>query len=134
MPRQGHLKGYRRLPGSARAYLTPSGRKISRYEYDSRRARAAGFANRGEVERARARSGWSAWRFKIRAEDPSAQPGFTSPEFRAAVDLSDMRDAGEPESAVNDPNGPLAALLVATGRRDPDWTWAVGDTPKGAKA
>lgn len=32
-----------------------------------------------------------------------------------------------------DPNGPLADLLVAMGRRDIADRWAVGDTPKGIK-
>lgn len=33
------LKGYKRLPGSAHRYLTPSGREISEYRYRSIRAR-----------------------------------------------------------------------------------------------
>lgn len=72
------LKGYKRLPGSARRYLTPSGKEISEYEYRSRQARrikgADGkplYRNYSQQRRFRSSQEFLSFRFKLRSIDPS---------------------------------------------------------------
>lgn len=161
------LKGYSRVPGSARRYLTPSGVEISRREYDNRvlareaRAGRSPFKTRAEKERAaintqgfrstyqaqqfRKSQDWKVWQGRI-AEKTGKRLTARSPEFAAAHQVADAR-AGLPDhkrpdgstytldhddDRLVDSDGPLADLLVALGYRDPDWEWAVGDTPAGA--
>jgi hypothetical protein len=71
------LKGYKRLPGSAHHYLTPSGVEITEYQYRSRKARrykgADGksvFKNYSAQRRFREKQDFLALRFKIRTMDP----------------------------------------------------------------
>lgn len=146
MARPPRLTDYQRIPGPARRYRTPSGQTISRYEYDSRRLRAAGWKNRGELERARTSQSWEGvkkWHDRISGgkELPSAFALAQDPTMHAAWEVEQRRRALQPDVLGNvadsdDPalvaaDGPLAALLVAMGKRDIDDRWAVGDTPKG---
>lgn len=125
------LRGYRRLPGSARRYLTPSGREISHYEYRSRQARQQGFRNYGEIRKYRQTKTGRALSFKIR-----------SAGGRVADHDSDIRefqqaggwDAVHAGTADTSKGGIVDRLLTAIGARDPDWDWAVGETPKGVTA
>lgn len=140
------LRGYKRVPGSARRYLTPAGKEISRYEYDSRVLRASGspFKNRAQAEKFRQSQDWKIWRGRI-LEGTGKKLTYRSPEFTAAAQLTAARkdlpihtrrdgttytnDHDDAELTAAD--GPLAQLLVALGYREEDWDWAVGDTPKG---
>lgn len=133
------LRGYTRLPGTARQYRTPSGRVISRYQYDSIRARAAGWRNRAEVERFRQSPEGSAWHFRL--TEAGADATYSGRGMRSARDLERERATGTyggGEDATGrqiredrSPTGPLAGLLVELGRRDPTWQFDVGDTPAG---
>lgn len=133
MPR----KGYTSIPGSSRRYLTPEGREISRYEYDSIRAREAGFANRGELERFRSGEG-AAWEFRLLSKGNRGD----WEALGAAREVNDLRsqlpererdgfpyrdDSDDPRLVA--PDGPLAQLLIALGYRDEQDTWNVGETP-----
>jgi hypothetical protein len=133
------LRGYTRVPGSARQYRTPSGAIISRYEYDNRRLRAAGspFKNRYEAEKFRASKDWRTWSYKVRASGKRASI-FDADLAGAVKRVGEVRAGmpqGEPDpDELTAPDGPLAILLVAIGARDPDWNWPVGETPKGMSA
>lgn len=131
------LKGYKRVTGSARRYLTPSGKEISRYEYDSIRAREAGFKNRGELERFRTGKG-AAWEFRLlgagKRGDWTALGNASQVEKRrarlpkhATPDGMTYRDDSDDPDLVS-ADGPLADLLVALGYRDAEDYWNVGET------
>jgi hypothetical protein len=130
------LRGYQRLPGSARRYRTPSGDVISRRQYDNLRAQQAGWKNQAEMRRFRQSTDWHAWRFKIRANDKTQDTGYSGDLMINAYRVQQMRDAGYDDTSpeLSDPDGPLAAILVAVGYRDENWDWAVGDTPSGVRA
>lgn len=121
------LRGYTPLGGTSRKYRTPSGKVISRRNYDNRRARAAGFKNRYELEKYResiARSRWSTWQYDVRqhtgrqptwdmyadVREVRARRARLPPELRGSE-----RDRLDPELVA--PNGPLARILDASGRR-----------------
>jgi len=84
------------------------------------------------------------WRARIRKANPDADTGPYTQLRRDIVEVARRRDrlpsdvlgntddSKDPELVA--PDGPLAHLLIAMGFRDPDWTWAVGDTPTGATA
>lgn len=145
MPRHG-LPGYTPLRNSARQYSDPSGRTISRYEYDSKRLQAAGWRNRGELERARRSQAWEGvkkWEDRLPGGNP-AQSAFAialQPHAHDAYEVEVRRRDLTPNVLGNiDDNddlrlvaadGPLARLLVAMGIRDASWKWAVGETPTG---
>lgn len=126
------LRGYKLLPGSARRYQTPSGKTISRREYDNRRARKAGFANRYQVEKFRREMAGSRWFGDI------YQHTGRSPTWDTYADWREVRqrrariaarraarglppgthsetDSDDPELVA--PEGPLARLLDAAGKR-----------------
>lgn len=72
------LKGYTRLPGRPRRYLTPSGVEITEYQYRSRKARrqkgSGGkpvFRNYSQQRRFRESQDFLRLRFNIRSIDPS---------------------------------------------------------------
>lgn len=130
------LRGYRRLPGSARRYRTPSGEIISRHEYDKRRAQEAGWKSTSEMRRFRQSNDWHAWRFKMRAHDRQQDTGYSGDLMISAYRVQQLRAQGLDDTApeLSDPDGPLAAILVGMGHRDESWDWAVGDTPSGMRA
>lgn len=149
-PNAGRLEGYEPIPGSARKYRTPTGEIISRYEYDSRRLRQAGWRNRGELERARTSGDWQkALKLLRKTEGDEAVAGSAfavavGSSARDAYDVERRRralgkdvlgnripDSADPE--LVSPDGPLARILARMGRRDLDDRWPVGDTPAGIK-
>jgi len=79
---------------------------------------------------------WAGWRFKLRSHDRSQPTDFTSDLMHAAFEVEQLRAGGarEHDPELADPDGPLSRLLVGIGRRDPEWDWAVGDTPTGVHA
>lgn len=144
----GRLDGYQPLPGTARRYRTPSGEIISRYEYDSRRLRTAGWKNRGQFERARRSQTWQKAMKLARqatgsvernamaqAMDPYMRDAYEVERRRALLgyDILGNRVPDRTDPWLVDPDGPLAGLLVAMGRRDIGDRWAVGDSPKGIR-
>src|SRR5512146_1119391 len=89
------LKGYKRLPGSAHRYLTPSGVEISEYEYRSRKARrkkgADGkplFANYSQQRRFRESQEFMRVRFNVQSIDPSVLVDAGSDLEAAMVEVS----------------------------------------------
>lgn len=122
------LRGYTPLKGdSARRYRTPAGRIISRREYDNRRARAAGFRNRYQLEKFRESMAGSNWLGDIYAHTGRG------PTWDNYADLREVKqrraalratygkgthselDRHDPELVAAD--GPLARLLDAAGKR-----------------
>lgn len=120
------LKGYKRLPGSAHRYLTPSGREISEYEYRSRKARrvkgADGkqlFRNYSQQRRFRESQEFQRLRFNIRSIDPSQLVGYGSDLEAAAYELTTDPNFGRSGMFPGGPEGRFADLLAAQGA--PDW-------------
>lgn len=125
------LRGYKPLGNSARQYRTPSGKIISRREYDNRRAKAAGFRNRYELEQFRtqtiAKSRWSNWVYDVK------QKTGRLPTFEMYGDVKEVRerrarlkrryprlsgqDLDSKDAALVNASGPLARILDASGRR-----------------
>lgn len=131
------LRGYRRVPGASLRYITPSGREISRREYDNRRLRALGFRNRYELEQLRTSRAGRKWGMDL------IEAG-NRPTFRDWADIKQIRDRRaalkrrHPEldrqaldsrdSGLTAADGPLARILDRTGRR-PLSGYAVGSSP-----
>jgi len=120
------LRGYTPLGGSSRQYRTPSGGVISRRQYDNRRARAAGFRNRYELERFRQSRFGRKWGMDIIEQG-------NRPTFRDWGDIKQIRDRrralkdeypnltrrqrDQRDRELIAPKGPLARILDRTGRR-----------------
>lgn len=137
------IREFVRLPGTARNYRTPDGNVISRYERDSIIARRAGWKNAGEVARARRTTSWEHAKAMTRKMVSNRQnypqalhDAFEVDRRRRQLpqDILGHREvpAGDPILAA--PDGPLARLLIAQGRRDASWRWEVGSTPTGVRA
>lgn len=117
------LKGYKRLPGRPRRYLTPNGVEITEYEYRSRKARrvkdAEGnplFRNYSQQRRFRESQEFLRLRFNIRSMDPQALVDAGS-DLEAAI-AETQRHPQFGRSGVfpgNEPTGRLADLLDAMG-------------------
>jgi hypothetical protein len=125
------VRGYKALGGSARKYRTPSGKIISRREYDNKRAKKAGFKNRYELEKFRtqvvAKGRWADWQYDVK------QHTGHMPTMEMYADVREIRqrraklrrryphlvghdlDAKDSELVASD--GPLARVLAASGRR-----------------
>lgn len=138
------LKGYTALGGSSRKYRTPTGKIISRREYDNRRLKKEGWKNRSEAERFRTGRLYTEKRDKLEraGRKPRELDIFSDwAAFVRDVDWEKVdeiwdtvqaeRESGEPRI---DPDGPLAEVLTLEGMRFPEWEWAVGDTPSGKRA
>lgn len=139
------LKGYTPLGGSSRKYrYDRTGKIISRREYDNKRLRKQGWKNRYEAEQFRTSRSYSQKRDKLErnGRKPSELDIFSDfASFVRDIDWEAVKTLWteiEAERAMGeqnlDPNGPLAEVLVLEGARLPDWDWAVGDTPSGARA
>lgn len=96
------LKGYRRLPGSAHRYLTPSGKEISEYQYRSRKARrqkdAAGrslFKNYSQQRRYRESQEFQRIRFNVMRLDSSILVDAGSELEAATLELTRDPDFGK---------------------------------------
>jgi hypothetical protein len=121
------------------AYLTPRGNRISRREYDDRRLRRGGqFQSRRELEQFRLQVSGSDWLVDIRqhtgrAPTPQMYADWREVRRRRAVlakrypRLSrGRRDAMDRKLVA--PDGPLARILDATGRRQMIPGVAVGES------
>jgi hypothetical protein len=127
------LRGWKPITGdSARRYQnTRTGEIISRRTYDDKRAQAAGWRNRYEVEKFRtnviARTRWGDWQYDVKQHTgrlPSWELYHDVQEVRERrriladkyphLDSGD-RDKHDPELVAA--NGPLARVLDAAGRR-----------------
>lgn len=125
------LRGYRALGGSSRRYLTPSGKEISRREYDDKRAQAAGFRNRYELEQFRTKtiggSRWSSWQYDVRQRTGQLPTWDLYADVREVRERRQALRARYPELSGKEldskdrklvaPDGPLARILDASGRR-----------------
>ena len=147
MPKVARLRGYKPLGNSKREYRTPSGKVISRYEYDTRRLRKAGWKNRYQFEQARKSQAWEGvkkWQDRLSGGEPtpSAFQMALDPIYADAYAVERRRRqlprdefghviVPELDYELTDPDGPMAHLLVALGQRDIADRWNVGDTPKG---
>ena len=133
------LRGYTPLGGSARNYRAPGGKIISRREYDNRRAKAAGFRNRYDLEQFRANlGGWADWQRDVK------QNTGRLPSWELYADVREVRqrrarlrkryphlegqDLDNKDPRLVAGNGPLARILDASGRRPLDGR-DVGDSP-----
>lgn len=123
------LKGYKRLKGSPRRYLTPSGQEITEYEYRSRKARRVKgndgkslFKNYSQQRRFRQTQKFQRLRFQIRSIDPDILVDAGSDLEAAIVELTHHPDFGKsgvfgPEGEA-EPIGRFADLLNAIGAPD----------------
>lgn len=131
------LPGYKPLGGKSRRYQGPGGRTISRRQYDNKRARQAGFSSiralRDFVDTLQ-RGRWGDWIYDVKQHTgrvPSADL-YHDVEMvrrrRARLRYlygDQARDDMDPELVA--PDGPLARILDASGRR-PFNGRAVGDS------
>lgn len=122
------LRGYKRLPGSAHRYLTPSGEEISEYRYRSIKARKqkdkAGkplFANYSQQRRFRESQEFMRLRFNVLSIDDRALIDAGSDLEGAAYELTLDPDFGKPGNFAYDAkaNSRFGALVAAQGA--PDW-------------
>lgn len=125
------LRGYTPVGGSSRRYRTPSGETISRREYDNRRAQAAGFRNRYDLEQFRtnviSRSRWGSWQYDVK-QHTGRQPTWEMygdvrevrerrAKLRERYPTLDGRELDAKDRQLVAPDGPLARILDASGRR-----------------
>lgn len=124
------LRGYKPLGGSSRRYRTPGDKIISRREYDNKRAQAAGFSNRYELEKFRSdlqRGRWADWIYDVK-QHTGRMPTFQNyadvrevRQRRAELDRKypDLKGSArdKKDRALVAPDGPLANILDASGRR-----------------
>lgn len=135
------LRGYKPLGGTSRKYRTPGGKIISRREYDNRRLKKQGWANRYQAEQFRTSTRYSQKRSRLEASGRTPAEVDIFSDFAAFVRDIDWEKVdelwglieAERESGFEnlDPNGPLAQVLVLEGARLDEWDWDVGDTPAG---
>lgn len=151
-PRPPALRGYKKVPGSSR-YFTPSGKEISRRQYDNRRLKKLGWNNRYQAEKYRESGAYNKWRHRLlnAGKKPSELTIF-SPAARSAFEIDidraerevarirkssdyDPPDRGannlriEKDPRLRNPEGPLSEMLQWLGFRDDEMEWEVGDTP-----
>lgn len=122
------LKGYKRLPGSAHRYLTPSGKEISEYKYRSIKARKRKgkngkplFANYSQQRRFRESQDFMRLRFNILSVDSNVLVDAGSDLEGAAYELTLDPNHGRPGAFAYDAkaNSRFGELLAAQGA--PDW-------------
>lgn len=124
------LRGYKPLGNSAREYRAPGGKIISRREYDNRRAQAAGWKNRYELEKYRSslqRGKWANWIYDVKqhtGRQPTWEMYAQVREVRARRAKLERdhpgltrRERDEKDPRLVAPDGPLAQILDASGRR-----------------
>lgn len=122
------LKGYKRLPGSAHRYLTPSGKTISEYEYRSRKARRQKgsdgkplFRNYSQQRRFRESQDFMRLRFNVKSADQGQLIDAGSDLEAAAFELTIDSRLGTPGAVAYEAkeNSRFGELLAAQGA--PDW-------------
>lgn len=128
------LPGWRRLGGKAERYLDPSGKEVSRRQYENARARSAGWDSWSDYQRTRKSERFNQ-RIKqaIDNEAPFSKRdlGVEGTFSRAYVEVRKARRDND-QRQLRDPNGALADFLVIIGYRDAEDWWDVGDTPSGS--
>ena len=124
------LSGWKRVRTSSGKvrYRNPSGRVVTRSQYDNARARADGYRNYYHYRQTRKKSDYIRWQKDYIANKNAKRSDFFlgstfSKKYQAAAKAKgkDRRRA----------DGPLADFLVELGLRDESWEWDVGDTPQG---
>lgn len=122
------MKGYIRLPGTARRYETPSGEIISRREYIKRTTGVTPEARRATREAAGIASHMGRYNSIVKdfkRTNPGAKVrGEKSGDFKSVLEGLRSHD--------NSPGGPKARALERLGRRSKEWRdyYAVGDSPE----
>lgn len=122
------MKGYTRLPGTARRYLSPTGENISRRQYIQRTTGVTPEARREAREAAGIASHMGRYNSVVKdfkRNNPGEKVrGKKSGEFQSV--LAGLR------SKDNSPTGPKARALERLGRRSKEWRdyYAVGDSPE----
>ena len=134
MPRPGWTK----LPGSSERYRSPSGKIVSRRQYDNARYADAGWRNRADFER---RYNDETYRFLVDkiARNASSQGAGQIRDVRHKIDhpgsatsklILEARRSGYGKGrAGRGKSQAMARLLVLAGLRDPNATYPVGATP-----
>jgi hypothetical protein len=122
------LRGYKRLPGKPRRYLTKNGVEITEYEYRSRKARrikdAEGkplFQNYSQQRRFRQKQEFLKARFDIRSQDPDEKVEPNSELEAALYELQRHPSFGNSGYQFNDPvrtESRYAKVLAALGMPD----------------
>ena len=128
MPR----KGWKRLPGTAERYLSPTGEIVSRRQYDNLRAKELGWESRAQFER-RYDDPTYLWAFRrfMRANKMSITQARRADRMGGSMNkmLRAAQATGWGKTKEGrDPRGPMSRLLVEINMRDPTATYAVGDT------
>jgi hypothetical protein len=140
------LPGYKRLPGTARRYETPSGESISRRQYENRVFSKSGWASWSEFQRVSQEDEYKRFA-RAYANDQKGKPWyrqragkekFSHYQYRSRI----PRGMLEPDSEFNQAylkarrsgfratvGGPFDKFLKMIGLRDPDATYDVGDSP-----
>jgi hypothetical protein len=122
------LKGYKRLPGSAHRYLTPSGKEITEYRYRSikasRQKDASGkplFANYSQQRKFRESQEFMRLRFNVLSVDQGVLVDAGSDLEAAAYELTLDDQLGVSGDAAYEAkeNSRFGELLAAQGA--PDW-------------
>ena len=129
---------FHRVPGDPRRhYVNAHGVEISKRQYDTLRR---GTTNEAYA-RARRELGPSPMRgYSQLIGRIAEQRGVSKGEVRRDVEVSELWAQFQAErqrarmrgrDVERGPRSQLARVLVAMGRRRPEWTWDVGDTPDG---
>lgn len=123
--------GWKRDKSSGRAerYISPTGEIVSRRQMENARARESGFKSWSHYQRIAGARGHGARRYQYFAEQYADETGQSlrnirgpRSRFTEAYFSVNWRDTN--------PNGSLARFLVMVGKRMPNASYAVGDTPR----
>lgn len=122
------LPGYIYLGKSqGERYRDPSGKEISRYEFNNRVREDRGAISRKDQERLRKNphSTYNAW-----VDDVSSATGIPAKRIaRYDSEFNELYAEFQRSPKDKTPDGPLARILVLAGYRDTDSDYNVGDTP-----
>lgn len=129
--RPASVPGWRKLPGTAERFIDPSGREVSRRQFENARAQRAGWDSWSDYQRTRKSESFNR-RVKqaLDNEMPLSKKdiGVEGTFAQSYVDVRTARREND-QRALRDPNGALADFLVYIGYRDAEDWWDVGDTP-----
>lgn len=144
------LPGYKKVPGSSRRYVTPSGQEISRRQYENIRFQKAGWHSWSEYQRVaktpeyrrfvkaaetyektdrswprQKRKHWDFEEYLRRGSRGPSRTGYKNPdsEFNEAF-LKAYRSDFDPSVG-----GPFEEFLIDIGLREPGMQFDIGDTP-----
>lgn len=124
-------RGWHYVPGSNRRTVrAPDGSLHSRQDAENTFARTFGFRSEYERKQAVHSSGFSAFTNRPgyeRGISEAKAAGYTDAEAKAV--FAKFYANEDRNSRDRSPDGPLAQMLVVTGRRAPNSPYAVGDSP-----